>query len=66
LKPPPTFVILNLGDPIPDIGYYGMGRFGASRSFAKRYAEKSGISDDQFEKLRSDALKAGTLAGERG
>ena len=48
----PTFAILVLGDFIPDMFLYGVGRLPAFSSFSRRIAKKIGIGDEHFEKLR--------------
>ena len=52
LQPLPTFAILVLGDLVPDIFLYGMGRLRAFASFSRRLAAKIGIGDEHFETLR--------------
>ena len=52
LDPLPTLIILILGDFIPDLLCYGIGRFGASQPAVMRYAGKMGLREDQVRKLR--------------
>jgi len=52
LEPLPTILILILGDFIPDLVCYGIGRFGASWPVVKRYVEKIGGRGGHFEALR--------------
>jgi len=51
LEPLPTFAILILGDFLPDMALYGMGRFGASWPWVRRMIDKGRLGQNQFERL---------------
>lgn len=44
----PTFIILSLGDIIPDILYYGIGRLSHRANFLARYGHRFGIGKDRL------------------
>lgn len=43
-----AYVILVLGDVVPDAGYYFVGRWGHKASFVAKYASKVGITEARF------------------
>ena len=43
-----AYIILVLGDVIPDTGYYFVGRWGHKASFISKYASKVGITEKRF------------------
>ena len=47
----PTIAILLLGDFVPDMVAYGIGRFGASRPWVKHYVERTGAGN-HFDRLK--------------
>jgi len=48
----PSFVILLIGDLVPDTAYYLLGRYGERKTFISRYAKKIGIDAEHFEAVR--------------
>ena len=49
----PAFLILLVADLVRDTVSYGLGRFGETRPFVRRYVGRSGIGQDQFAILRN-------------
>ena len=47
-----VYMVLILGDVIPDAIYYFLGRYGENKPFVKRIIEKAGVSSEHFDVLR--------------
>jgi membrane-associated protein len=47
-----VYLLLLLGDIIPDISYYFFGRYGNRKTLISRYAAKIGIGDEHFDVIR--------------
>lgn len=46
------FFVLVMADVVPDVGYYGMGRFGKRASLVERLGPKIGVTPDRFDLVR--------------
>ena len=47
-----AFLILFLGDNIPDVIYYLFGRYGEQKKLIRRYAAKIGVDEEHFDTIR--------------
>jgi membrane protein DedA with SNARE-associated domain len=47
-----VYLLLLLGDIIPDISYYFFGRYGNRKTLISRYAAKIGIGEEHFDAIR--------------
>jgi membrane-associated protein len=47
-----VYLLLLLGDIVPDISYYFFGRYGNRKKLISRYAAKIGIGDEHFDTIR--------------
>ncbi|MDB5224440.1 MAG: hypothetical protein JWO43_62 [Candidatus Adlerbacteria bacterium] len=53
LNPYVSYLVLVMGDLVPDAVYYYMGRFGEAKSIIPRYFAKVGITEEHFGAVRS-------------
>ena len=48
----PAYAIMLLGDLIPDVAYYLLGRYGEQKTLINRYASRIGIKEEHFDAIR--------------
>lgn len=47
-----SFIVLLVGDLVPDAAYYLLGRYGEQKTLISRYAAKLGIGSEHFDAIR--------------
>ncbi len=48
----PAYIVMLLGDLIPDVAYYLLGRYGEQKTLINRYASIIGIKEEHFDAIR--------------
>lgn len=48
-----AYLLLVLGDVIPDTGYYLLGRYGEKGTLTRKYLSKMGVTEDHFDVVRN-------------